>query len=81
MRAALSSGPAAHTRCSVRYCAKSLQGEAPCGSAVYGKVDEMSPAPLPPPHWPGPPWIPPLYVYVGCIRQCIKADERRFVFA
>ena len=28
-------------------CAKSLQGEAPCGSAVYGKVDEMSPAPLP----------------------------------
>ncbi len=36
-------------------CAKSLQGEAPCGSAVYGKVDEMSP---PPP--PGPPaWTPP----------------------
>ncbi len=30
-------------------CAKSLQGEAPCGSAVYGKVDEMSPAPLPDP--------------------------------
>ncbi len=26
-------------------CAKSLYGEAPCGSAVYGKVDEMSPAP------------------------------------
>ncbi len=22
-------------------------GQAPCGSAVYGKVDEMSPAPLP----------------------------------
>ncbi len=31
-------------------CAKSLQGEAPCGSAVYGKVDEMSPyAPSPSP--------------------------------
>ncbi len=28
-------------------CAKSLQGEAPCGGAVYGKVDEMSPAPSP----------------------------------
>ncbi len=32
-------------------CAKSFQGEAPCGSAVYGKVDEMSPAP--------PAWTPP----------------------
>ncbi len=28
-------------------CAKSLEGEAPCGSAIYGKVDEMSPAPYP----------------------------------
>ena len=28
-------------------CAKSLQGEAPCGNAVHGKVDEMSPAPSP----------------------------------
>ncbi len=28
-------------------CAKSLQGEAPCGGAVYGRVDEMSPAPCP----------------------------------
>ena len=28
-------------------CAKSLQGEAPCGSAVHGRVDEMSPAPSP----------------------------------
>ena len=27
------------------HCAKSLWGEAPCGSAVYGKVDEMSSAP------------------------------------
>ncbi len=44
-------------------CAKSLQGEAPCGSAVYGKVDEMSPAPLPPnplhPPNPLPPNPPP----------------------
>ena len=42
-------------------CAKSLQGEAPCGNAVYGKVDEMSPAPSPSPHaWtPLPPaWTP-----------------------
>ncbi len=30
-------------------CAKSLQGEAPCGGAVNGKVDEMSPAPSPSP--------------------------------
>ncbi len=37
-----------HRSWSVLYCAKSLQGEAPCGSAVYGKVDEMSPAPPPP---------------------------------
>ncbi len=29
-------------------CAKSLQGEAPCGSAMYGKVGEMSPAPSTP---------------------------------
>ena len=35
-------------------CAKSLQGEAQCGSAVYGRVDEMSPAPLPPPDPPLP---------------------------
>ncbi len=39
------------------HCAKSLQGEAPCGGAVYGKVDEMSPAPSPtnppPPPTPG----------------------------
>ncbi len=37
-------------------CAKSLQGEAPCGtcSAVYGKVDEMSPAPSPSPLPPPP---------------------------
>ncbi len=28
-------------------CAKSLWGEAPCGSAVYGKVDKMSHAPPP----------------------------------
>ncbi len=28
-------------------CAKSLKGEAPCGIAVHGKVDEMSPAPSP----------------------------------
>ncbi len=45
-------------------CPKSLQGEAPCGSAVYGKVDEMSPAPSPlspGPHTPGspPPPDPP----------------------
>ncbi len=48
-------------------CAKSLQGEARCGSAVYGKVDEMSPAPLPLPQppsllppVPGPPlWLDP----------------------
>ncbi len=41
-------------------CAKSLQGEAPCGSGVYGKVDEMSPAPspapLPRPPIPAPRW-------------------------
>ncbi len=39
-------------------CAKSLLGEAPCGSAVHGKVDEMSPAPYPlnpPPPSPNPP--------------------------
>ena len=34
---------------SSRDCAKSLQGEAPCGGAVYGKVDEMSPTPSPRP--------------------------------
>ena len=28
-------------------CAKSLQGEAPCGSAVYARLDEISPAPSP----------------------------------
>lgn len=28
-------------------CAKYLQGEASCGGAVYGKLDEMSPAPCP----------------------------------
>ncbi len=28
-------------------CAESLNGEAPCGRAVFGKVDEMSPAPSP----------------------------------
>ncbi len=28
------------------YCAKFLQGEAPCGSAVYGSETKMSPAPL-----------------------------------
>ncbi len=34
-------------------CAKSLWGEAPCGSAVHGRVDEVSPPPplpLPNPH-------------------------------
>ncbi len=40
------------------YCAKSLQGEAPCGSAVCGKVDEMSPTPSPSPN-PTPPAGPP----------------------
>ncbi len=42
------------------HCAKSLQGEAPCGSAVYGKVDEMSSAPslLTPPPFPKPPSPP-----------------------
>ncbi len=55
---------------SARCCAKSLQAEAPCGSAVYGKVDEMSPTPppstplpssnpLPPPKPPLPPDPPP----------------------
>ncbi len=39
-------------------CAKSLWGEAPCGSVVYGKVDEMSPyAPSPFPY-PLPPLDP-----------------------
>ncbi len=54
-----------------RHCAKSLWGEAPCGSAVHGKVDEISPAhPQPPPPPPTPasnppapeppcPWTPP----------------------
>ena len=32
----------------MHYCAKSLLGEALCGSAVYGIWTEMSPAPLPP---------------------------------
>ncbi len=40
-------------------CAKSLQGEAPCGSAVHGKVDEMSAALLPPPPTPPLPPSPP----------------------
>ncbi len=47
----------------VSCCTKSLQGEAPCGSAVYGKVDEMSPAPSPSPnplHLPNPPALTPL---------------------
>ncbi len=34
-------------------------GQAPCGSAVYGKVDEMSPAPPVPPHTPRTPPVPP----------------------
>ncbi len=45
------------TRC-VCYSAKSLQGEAPCGSAVYGNWTEMSPAPLPPARPPSPHWTP-----------------------
>ncbi len=45
-----------HRPVSRRHCSKSLQGEAPCGSAVYGKVDEMSPAPSPSPN---PPPLPP----------------------
>ncbi len=67
-----SSGHFLRPLCPIEYftncnCAKSLQGEAPCGSAVYGKVDEMSPAPLPltqppplPPNPPPPPPTPPL---------------------
>ncbi len=47
-----------NVRCTAN-CAKSLWGEAPCGSAVYGKVDEMSPAPPPPPAGPPPPTRPP----------------------
>ncbi len=39
----------ARSPCSSLDCAKSLQGEAPCGSAVHGKVAEISPAPLPSP--------------------------------
>ncbi len=39
------------------HCAKSIQGEAPCGNAVYGSWTEMSPAPLPPTSPPTrPPW-------------------------
>ncbi len=38
-------------------------GQAPCGSAVYGRLDEMSPAPSPSPsQLPGPPaWTPPTW--------------------
>ncbi len=38
------------------FCAKSLQGEAPCASAVYGKVDEISSTP--PPSTPSPTPLP-----------------------
>ncbi len=34
-----------HSTGTAFHCAKSLQGKAPCGSAVHGKVDEISPAP------------------------------------
>ena len=44
--------------CTVFHCAKSLQGEAPCGSAVHGEVDEMSPGPFPLP-LPLPPRLDP----------------------
>ncbi len=44
----------------VSCCAKSLWGEAPCDSAVYGSWMEMSPAPLPqPPAPPSPLWLDP----------------------
>ncbi len=40
------------------HCAKSLQGKAPCGGAVYGSWTEMSPAPSTP-VGPPPPVGPP----------------------
>ncbi len=44
----------------VSHCAKSLWGEAPCGSAVHGSWTEMSPAPSP--LWdPLPLWDPPAW--------------------
>ncbi len=41
------------------HSAKSLWGKAPCGSAVYGSLTEMSPAPLPLPDSPSPHARPP----------------------
>ncbi len=52
------------TRTFLQHCAKSLWGEVPCGSAVHGKVAEMSPAPSPNPLRlpnPLPPDPPPEY--------------------
>ncbi len=42
------------SNCNCTDCAKSLQGEAPCGSTVYGSWMEISPAPPPNPHPPPP---------------------------
>ena len=39
----------------VSCCSKSLQSKAPCDSAVYGSLDEMSPAPCLSPNPPPPP--------------------------
>ncbi len=52
------------------HCAKSLQGEAPCGSAVYGRLDEMSPAPL----QPGPPSLDPPPM---CLHELWKTRRTR----
>ncbi len=53
------------------HCAKSLEGEAPCGGAVYGKVDEMSSAslPTPPTRPPSPCQTPPLVEKTMRIRK------------
>ena len=45
-------------------CKKSLKGEAPCGSAIQGKVNKMSPAPSPltPSPSPSPNPLPPAQI-------------------